>query len=319
MRETDNIYSFTVTDKESSLRLDVFLSRKCLSLSRAQIKKAADDGKIEVNGVQAKASRKLGKGDRIDLVKPPPVESEAAAEDIPLNIIYEDSYLIVIDKPAGMVVHPAAGNYSGTLVNALLYLCKDLSGIGGVMRPGIVHRLDKGTSGLLVVAKTDVAHQGLAAQFKGREVKKTYHALVYGDVKGEEGFIDAPVGRDHADRKKMSTRSRRGKEARTRWRVCERYGVATLLEVEIETGRTHQIRVHLTSLGYPVIGDAVYGSGRVKAITEPTLKEKLKALHRQALHASRINFVHPITGSPMSFNSPLPDDISSLCDYLRRS
>jgi 23S rRNA pseudouridine1911/1915/1917 synthase len=318
VKEKENCYSFTIAEKESGLRMDVFLSRNCPSLSRAQIKKAADAGKIEVNGVRAKAGRRLSKDDRVVFEKPAAVDSNTVPEDIPLTVVYEDRFFLVIDKPAGMVVHPAAGNYSGTLVNALLFHCKDLSGIGGVMRPGIVHRLDKGTSGLLIAAKSDETHRGLAAQFKRREVKKTYHALVHGNVKGEEGIIDAPVGRDIADRKKMSTRSRRGKDARTRWRVCERFGVATLLEVEIETGRTHQIRVHLTALGYPVIGDTVYGGGRARNAADSVLKEKLKAMRRHALHASRLSFVHPITGSLMSFSSSLPEDMASLCDFLRK-
>jgi len=314
----ENSYSFTVTEKESGLRLDVLLASKGLPLSRAQIKKAADAGKIGVNGAPSRAGRRLCKGDRVVFEKLPAVDSNAVPEDIPLRVVYEDRFFLVIDKPAGMVVHPAAGNYTGTLVNALLFHCKDLSGIGGVMRPGIVHRLDKGTSGLLIAAKSDEAHRGLAAQFKRREVKKTYHVLVHGDVKGENGVIDAPVGRDHADRKKMSTRSRRGKDARTRWRVRERYGVATLLEVDIETGRTHQIRVHLTSLGYPVVGDTVYGGGRARHAADPVLKEKMKVMRRPALHASRLSFAHPATGNPLSFFSPLPEDMVSLCDSLRK-
>jgi 23S rRNA pseudouridine1911/1915/1917 synthase len=232
-------------------------------------------------------------------------------------VVYEDNSLLVIDKPAGLVVHPAAGNYRGTLVNALLFHCQDLSGIGGVRRPGIVHRLDKGTSGLMVVAKSDAAHQGLAAQFKKHEVKKTYGTLVYGDLAGETGVIDAPVGRDRLDRKKMSTRSRRGKEALTYWHVCERYGGVTLLRVDIETGRTHQIRVHLTHVGHPLVGDAVYGGVKmVKAVADPAVRERLKTMRRPALHASRLNFTHPVTGRLLSFSSPLPEDMASLCDFL---
>jgi len=314
-----HIYSFRATKEESGLRLDVFLSScRDLSLSRAQIKKAADRGKIRLNNLLAKASQRLREGDVISFDKPPAVEYDVIPEDIPLNVFYEDASLLVIDKPPGMVVHPAAGNYRGTLVNALLFHCKDLSGIGGVLRPGIVHRLDKGTSGLLVAAKSDAAHRGLAAQFKRHEVRKTYHALVYGDVKGEEGIIDAPVGRDKADRKKMSTRSRQGKEARTHWRVSERYGIATLLEVDIETGRTHQIRVHLTHLGYPLVGDAVYGSAkRARSAADPAVKERLKMMRRPSLHASRISFIHPVTGVSLIFSSPLPADIASLSDFLR--
>lgn len=310
--------SFVVTENRNGLRVDVFLSLECPFLSRAQIKKAADAGKIEINGVPTKAGRRLYKGDRVVFERPQVTDGNVVPEDIPLNIVYEDRFLLVIDKPAGVVVHPAAGNYSGTLVNALLFHCKDLSGIGGVMRPGIVHRLDKGTSGLLIVAKSDESHRGLAAQFKKREVNKTYYALVHGDVKGDKGVIEAPVGRDYSDRKKMSTRSRRGKNALTHWLVCERYGVATILEVAIETGRTHQIRVHLSYLGYPVVGDALYGSGRARITADPLLREKLKEMRHPALHASFLSFTHPISGSPMSFSSPLPDDMASLCDFLRK-
>jgi 23S rRNA pseudouridine1911/1915/1917 synthase len=318
LQEREDILNFRVTEKEGGMRLDLCLSAKGFSLSRAQIKKAADAGKIEVNGIPAKAGRRLKEGDKIVFEKPKLDECEAVPEDIPLNIVYEDGSFVVIDKPAGMVVHPAAGNYSGTLVNAHLFHCKDLSGIGGVMRPGIVHRLDKGTSGLLVAAKSDEAHRGLAAQFKGREVRKTYHALVYGNVKGDSGLIDAPVGRDLSDRKKMSTRTRRGKDARSRWRVSERYGAATLLEVDIETGRTHQIRVHLASLGYPVVGDAVYGgSNRARTIADPVIRERMKGMRRPALHAGRLAFSHPLTGSLMSFVSPLPEDMAGLCNFLR--
>ena len=315
----EETYSYIVTKEESGRRLDVFLSScRELSLSRAQIKKVADAGQIRLNNLPAKAGRLLRKGDAIVFEKPPVIAYDVLPENIPLTVVYEDNFLLVIDKPAGLVVHPAAGNYRGTLVNALLFHCQDLSGIGGVRRPGIVHRLDKGTSGLMVVAKSDAAHQGLMAQFKKHEVKKTYGTLVYGDVAGDKGVIDMPVGRDRVDRKKMSTRSRRGKEARTHWRVCERYGGVTLLQVDIETGRTHQIRVHLTHAGYPLVGDAVYGGvKRVKAVADPAVRERLKIMRRPALHASRLNFTHPVTGSILSFSSPLPEDMASLCDFLR--
>jgi 23S rRNA pseudouridine1911/1915/1917 synthase len=241
-----------------------------------------------------------------------------APEAIPLKILFEDASLLVVDKSAGMVVHPAAGHSGGTLVNALLHHCGDLSGIGGVLRPGIVHRLDKGTSGLLVVAKSDEAHQGLAGQFKRHEVRKTYLALVYGDPKTDGGRIESAVGRHPTDRKKMSTKSRRGRSAVSDWRVRERYGVAALLEVDIETGRTHQIRVHLTELGHPVVGDRVYGGeGRIKTVSDPMARSRMKKLDRPALHAWRLAFAHPLTGEAMQFSVEPPEDMDVLCAFLR--
>jgi 23S rRNA pseudouridine1911/1915/1917 synthase len=312
-------HSFSVGQEEAGERLDVFLARQGLPLSRSQIKKAADAGKILVNNAAARAGRQLKAGDEIAFEQPPVADCEVLPEDIPLAVVYEDSSLIVVDKPAGMVVHPAAGNYRGTLVSALLFHCRDLSGIGGVLRPGIVHRLDKGTSGLMVVAKSDEAHRGLAAQFKGHEVKKTYRTLVHGMMKEDEGVIDMPVGRDRADRKKMSTRSRRGKNALTRWHVRKRYGAVTLLDVEIETGRTHQIRVHLAALSHPVVGDSVYGgTKRAKTIADTVVREKLKAAGRSLLHSSRLAFTHPVTGEQLSFSSVLPEDMQELCDFLEQ-
>jgi 23S rRNA pseudouridine1911/1915/1917 synthase len=218
-----------------------------------------------------------------------------------------------------MVVHPAVGHVQDTMVNAILHHCRNLSGIGGILRPGIVHRLDKGTSGLLVVAKSDEAHQGLAGQFKRHEVRKTYKALAYGNPKEDEGVIDVPVGRHPFDRKKMSTRSRQSKEAITRWRVHERFGMAAMLDVDIVTGRTHQIRVHLSSLGYPVVGDSAYGNPkRADTVHNTFIRSKLKAMKRQALHAARIGFVHPVTSQDMVFTSPLPNDMAQLADFLRK-
>ncbi len=310
-------HSFSVGKEEAGMRLDVFLSCRNLPLSRSQIKKAAEAGRITINGAPARAGRRLKAGDEIAFDQPPVAGYDVLPEDIPLAVVYEDSSLLVVDKPAGIVVHPAAGNYRGTLVNALLFHCQDISGIGGVLRPGIVHRLDKGTSGLLVVAKSDEAHRGLAAQFKEHEVKKTYQALVCGHVKKDEGVIELPVGRDTVDRKKMSTRSRRGREALTRWSVSRRYGAVTLLDVDIETGRTHQIRVHLAALGYPVVGDSVYGgTKRAKIVADTVVREKLRAAERPLLHSSRLAFTHPVTGKHVNFSSPLPEDMAELCDFL---
>jgi len=312
------VYEFIVPSHEAGDRIDIYLSRKEIKLSRSQIKKSVADGLVQVNHKNTRVSYRIKYGDIVQVSTRDPVVYDALPQNIPLSILYEDPHILVVDKPAGMVVHPAAGNYQGTLVNAILYHCKDLSGIGGVLRPGIVHRLDKNTSGLLVVAKSDEAHQGLAGQFTRHEVHKSYKALVYGSPKDNEGVIDAPVGRHPVDRKKMSTGSTRGKEAFTRWQVYERYGVATLLDVDIVTGRTHQIRVHLTSLGYPVVGDNVYGNPRrANAIAHTFLRATLQSMKRQALHAERISLVHPVTLQDLSLYSPLPHDMAKLCSTLR--
>jgi len=311
-------HRFTVLPGEGGDRLDCYLVGKEPDLSRAQIQRAVSEGRVQVNDHPAKAGRKVKAADTIVIRIPEARPSGVAPEAIPLTILYEDASLLVVDKPAGMVVHPAAGHPGGTLVNALLHHCRDLSGIGGVLRPGIIHRLDKGTSGLLVVAKSDGAHWGLAGQFKRHEVKKTYQALVYGDPQADGGRIEAAVGRHPTDRKRMSTESRWGRDAITVWRVRERFGCAALLEVDIETGRTHQIRVHLTALGHPVVGDAVYGgAGRVRNIGDTAIRAKMKAMDRQALHAWRLSFTHPVTGEAMRFSSPLPEDIAVLCAFLR--
>jgi len=314
---SEETFEFIVLPHEAGSRLDVFLSGKHLDLSRSQIKKVLEEGLVRVNHIHTRVGYRLKEGDVVCIQKRKPRIDQALPENIPLNIVFEDPHILVVDKPAGVVVHPAAGNQQGTLVNALLFHCRDLSGIGGVLRPGIVHRLDKNTSGLLLVAKSDAAHRGLALQFKQHGVRKIYRALVYGNPKEDEGIIDEPVGRHPTDRKKMSTGSRRGKDALTHWRVCERYGVATLLEVDLKTGRTHQIRVHLAAAGYPVVGDSVYGSSkRANAVNHPLLRSKLKEMSRQALHASIISFSHPVTGETLSFSSPLPDDMSGLCGFL---
>jgi 23S rRNA pseudouridine1911/1915/1917 synthase len=314
-------FSFTVGPGQVSQRLDVFLTQSAAALSRSQVKCAIEEGNVLVNGKVPKVSQRLKEGDIIILVQKPLKEAIAAPQDIPLNIVYEDAVIIVVNKPAGMVVHPAPGNAENTLVNALLFHCHDLSGIGGVLRPGIVHRLDKGTSGLIVAAKSDDAHRHLSTQFENHEVHKTYRALVWGDVKGNSGEIVLPVGRHPANRQKMSTKSKRGKDALTLWKVRERYGVATLLDVEIKTGRTHQIRVHLSDRGYPVIGDTVYGNAtnKMRAISDPKLKASLKELNRQALHAAQLSFIHPLNGERVVFTAEMPQDIARLCAQFRMS
>lgn len=315
-REEETPERYTVEETEQGLRLDVFLTQRDGSLSRSQAKRLIEDGSVLIDGKPARASHRLKSGESVLVRKPPPAPSGIVPEEIPLDILYEDDAILVVDKPAGMVVHPAAGNPRGTLVNALQFHCGSLSAVGGVMRPGIVHRLDKGTSGLMVVAKSDEAHQRLSEQFKKRQVSKLYTALVHGSPKQDEGAVDAAVGRHPVERKKMSTASRRGKPALTRWRVLERYGAFTLLEARIETGRTHQIRVHLGSLGHPVAGDSVYG-GSKRVIEPPALRAVLKKLARQALHASRLSFRHPVTGREMTFESPLPEDMAEVIRFLR--
>ncbi len=315
-KEDGSQAQYMVGQDEQGLRLDVYLSRRDPTLSRSQARRLIDDGDALVDGKAVRASHRLRPGEKVSLRKPPPVPSEIVPEEIPLDIRYEDDAILVVDKPAGMVVHPAVGNFRGTLVNALQFHCRQLSGIGGVMRPGIVHRLDKGTSGLMVIAKSDEAHRHLSEQFKRRLVSKRYTALVHGNVRQDEGLVDAPVGRHPVERKKMSTSSRRGKAALTRWKVLERFGAFTLLEAKIETGRTHQIRVHLGALGHPVVGDSVYG-GSKRIVESPALRAVLKKLSRQALHAGRLSFAHPVTGEEMTFESPLPEDIAEVCEVLR--
>ncbi|MGV8078995.1 MAG: RluA family pseudouridine synthase [Syntrophales bacterium] len=308
----------TVAGGDEDVRLDVYLAGRDVGLSRSQIRKAVEEGRVLVDGRRVKAGYRLRAGETVELAIPEAAPSSVQAEDIPLSIAFEDEHLLVVDKPAGMVVHPAAGHSRGTLVHALLHHCRDLSGIGGVLRPGIVHRLDRDTSGLLLVAKTDEAHRGLTTQFRDRRIDKTYLALVLGTPRTETGEILLPVGRHPADRKKMSTRSSRGREAVTRWRVRERFGSVTLLEVDLLTGRTHQIRVHLSSQGHPVVGDAVYGrSGLLKSVTDTETRSILRGVKRQALHAARIAFRHPVHGTFLSFQSPLPEDMAGLCEALR--
>ena len=309
---------YTVTGDEEGVRLDVYLAGRDAGLSRSQIRKAVEEGRVLVNGRRVKAGHRLREGETVDLVIPEPAPMDVQPEAIPLSVVFEDEHLLVVDKPAGMVVHPAAGHSSGTLVHALLHHCRDLSGIGGVLRPGIVHRLDRDTSGLLLVAKTDGAHRGLTTQFRERLIDKTYLAVVLGVPPTDAGEVLLPVGRHPSDRKKMSTRSSRGRDAVTRWRVRERFGAATLLEVGLLTGRTHQIRVHLASQGYPVVGDAVYGrSGLLKSVADMETRSILRGMKRQALHAARIAFRHPLQGVPLSFESPLPADMAGLCEALR--
>jgi len=306
------------TNRDVHQRLDVYLSEKDLDLSRSWIQRLISSGKIRVNDSVVKPSYKIRTGDRIEVTIPKPRPLKVEPEKISLNILYEDRDLIVVNKPRGMVVHPGAGVFSGTLVNALLYHCKDLLGIGGALRPGIVHRLDKDTSGVLVVAKNDFTHLALSKQFKERSVNKRYIALVKGRVLREEGKIKAPIGRHPVRRKKMAAGLRRAREAVTGYRVLERFEDFTLLEAAPETGRTHQIRVHLSHIGHPIVGDAKYG-GRITGyrLQATGYKEAVVSLQGQALHAQTLGFVHPRTKEYMEFNAPLPEDMERVIDQLR--
>ncbi|MFX4087581.1 RluA family pseudouridine synthase [Sphingobium yanoikuyae] len=309
-----SIIETTIGEAQAGLRLDRALAELLPDLSRERIKALIVEGQIVSGGRSLNPSMKVAVGQDYSITLPAPVALDAVAQDIPLDIVHEDADLIVVDKPAGLVVHPAAGNLDGTLVNALLHHCDgQLSGIGGVARPGIVHRIDKDTSGLLVVAKSDKAHEGLARQFKDHSIDRLYAAIVYGIPAPGSGTVDAWIGRSDADRKKMAVhREGRGKHAVTHYRVMERLRGAAMVECRLETGRTHQVRVHMAHLGHPLIGDPVYGRDRkgFKSILE-TLGFK-----RQALHAKRLGFIHPVTEEPLAFDSPLPADMQELLSEL---
>jgi 23S rRNA pseudouridine1911/1915/1917 synthase len=292
--------------EQDGLRIDRYIAQHVPDLSRSFIQKLLDEGRVTVAGQVPKASYKVEAGDAIVIRVPPPEPTVVRAEDIPLRIVYEDADIVVVDKPAGMVVHPAFGHHSGTLVNALLAHCPDLAGIGGVARPGIVHRLDKDTSGLIIVAKRDAAHRNLQEQFKQRLVHKTYLALTEGVLPVPNGVIDAPIGRDPKHRQRMAVVTRGGREARTEYHVQEHFGEHSLVAAEPITGRTHQIRIHFAFIGHPLVGDRVYG-----------LRKQRLALDRQFLHAARIAFALPGSGQTVEFTSPLPEDLQKLLSTLR--
>ncbi len=300
---------FVVGEAAEAQRLDRALSAAA-GLSRAQAQRWIDAGQVRLNGAACRASQRLRAGDRIDAVPLEPSATGLAPEALAIGVLFEDDDLIVVDKPAGMVVHPSPGHASGTLVNALLHRCGALAGVGGVLRPGIVHRLDRGTSGVLVAAKSDVAHHGLAEQFRDHSIERVYLAFARGLPQADEGRVDRPVGRHPRDRKRMSVRTRRGREAHSAWRVRERFPRArvALLEVRPETGRTHQIRVHLAASGLPLLGDPVYGRA---AAGDP--------LARPALHAAVLGFAHPRSGSQLRFEAPLAPDLGALLAELRRA
>ncbi len=301
------------------MRLDQFVAGTGAVLTRSMAQRLIEAGLVTVNGAPQKASCKLCGGEIVEITVPPPVPAEPLPEKVPLDILYEDSDLVVVNKPAGMVVHPGAGNATGTLVNALLGHCGDLSGIGGELRPGIVHRIDKDTSGVLVVAKNDPAHLSLSHQFKEHTIKRVYLALVFGSPKSDKGRIEAAIGRHPVDRKRMSGAARRGKEAVTHWQVVSRYPGLTLVRLKLETGRTHQIRVHLSEAGHPLAGDATYGgSGRLAGLQDQGVRALIKGLGRQALHAKTLGFIHPATGEYLEFDTDLPPDMARIIDYLEK-
>jgi len=307
-------HTVTVTEESDGLRLDRFLVSVIAGQSRSQIQRLIRDGAVRVGGRPAKANQRVSTGSEIVVDVPEATAASPEAEDLPLPILYEDGDVVVVDKPAGMVVHPAAGHASGTLVNALLHHVDDLSGIGGEKRPGIVHRLDRGTSGLMVIAKNDAAHQELSRQFHDREVEKEYLALVWGVVQAGRR-IDTPIGRDSADRKKMSSRARRSREAVTRIVRTEAFGpVLTLASIAIYTGRTHQIRVHLSTIGHPIVGDSLYGGVRRRV---PGDIRVVSQLERPFLHAAHLVFAHPVDQRRMDFTSALPEDLERILDALR--
>ena len=313
-----NTTSFTVDEALSAQRLDVAIASAVSSVSRSRAQQSIRDGCVQVNGHAAKPSCRVQTGDQVTLSLPDPVPVEAEPEDIALDIVYEDAWVIVINKPAHFVVHPACGNHTGTLVNALLFHCRDLAGIGGVQRPGIVHRLDKDTSGVMVIAKNDQAHVCLSEQFRIHSVVRRYQALVYGSMEEECGQIETLIGRDRADRKKMSAHPRRGRQAVTDWRCLERFDDYSLLEVELQTGRTHQVRVHLASIGHSVLGDPTYGdSRRLRSIRNKALQDAVKGLKRQLLHAGFLQFTHPGTQQVLAFTAPLPDEFAAVLQLLR--
>lgn len=302
-----NLMNYHVSEQEAGERLDVFLTKSMIDTSRSTVQRLINSGDVTVNEKVVKSNYKVQNLDSIKVSIPEIKLLELIPEEIPLSVLYEDHDIIIINKSRGMVVHPAVGNYNGTLVNALLEHCEDLSGINGVARPGIVHRLDKDTSGVMVVAKSDRAHVSLAKQIKDRTASRRYLAIVYGNIKEDQGVIKAPIGRHPSDRKKMAVTFVNSKEATTKFRVIERFGAYTLVECKLLTGRTHQIRVHMTYIGHSVVGDPKYGPGRMPF-----------SIIGQALHSAELKITHPVTEEIMVFTAPLPEDMERILKELRQ-
>lgn len=299
--------SWLVEKEMNALRIDKFVSERMDGVSRSYIQKLIRDGLVTVDLRPVKANYKVNEGERVEVALPEPVSLDIEPQNIPLDILYEDDDVLLVNKPKDMVVHPSAGHLDGTLVNALLYHCKDcLSSINGVMRPGIVHRIDKDTTGVLIICKNDKAHNCIAEQLKVHSITRKYHALVWNNLTEDSGTVDAPVGRHPIDRKKMAVNYKNGKPAITHYRVLERFGNYTYIECELETGRTHQIRVHMTSIGHPLVGDPIYGPARQPFKTQG-----------QMLHAKVFGFIHPTTGEYMEFETPLPDYFEDILNKLR--
>ncbi|MEC1179425.1 RluA family pseudouridine synthase [Metasolibacillus meyeri] len=299
------VVTYTIEAQQAGERIDKALASLQEEWSRTQINNWVTDGVVKVNGAEVKAKYKVREGDIIEVDVPEPESLEVIAEDLALNIVYEDADVVVVNKPKGMVVHPAPGHMTGTLVNGLMHHCKDLSGINGILRPGIVHRIDKDTSGLLMVAKNDVAHESLVNQLVEKSVTRKYTALVHGHIAHDKGTIDAPIGRDTKDRQKQAIVDN-GKNAVTHFQVIERFGDYTLVECRLETGRTHQIRVHMQYIGFPLVGDPKYGP------------KKTIDFDGQVLHAGILGFIHPATGEYLEFSAPLPEDFQQLLTELRQ-
>lgn len=301
----EEIITETVSNEETSCRIDKWISEKNPDITRSAVQKMISDGNVTVNGKTVSKNYKVSAGDEVVINVPEPAELSAEPEDIPVEIVYEDDDLLVVNKPKGMVVHPAAGNYSGTLVNALMFHCKGrLSSINGVIRPGIVHRIDKNTSGLLIVAKNDSSHRHLALQIKEHSFTREYEAVVCGKFREMTGTVDAPVGRHKTDRKKMCVTDQNSRNAVTHYTVLEQYGKHAYIRLRLETGRTHQIRVHMKYIGHPVFGDDVYGT-------------PYKGIEGQCLHARKIGFIHPSTGEYMEFDSELPEYFTEVLDKIK--